>query len=63
MKPSLQPGVSLAKRIIIDRARTIGFMGEEARVYATPMMILDIEHTCRELILHHADAGEDSVGI
>jgi predicted thioesterase len=63
MKPSLQPGVSLTKSIAIDRARTIGFMGEEARVYATPSMILDIEHTCRELILQHADAGEDSVGI
>ena len=63
MKPSLQPGVSLTKTITIDRARTIGFMGEEARVYATPSMILDIEHTCRELILQHADAGEDSVGI
>jgi predicted thioesterase len=63
MKASLQPGVSLVKQIAIDRARTIGFMGEEARVYATPSMILDIEHTCRELILHHADAGEDSVGM
>ena len=38
-------------------------MGEDARVYATPSMILDIEHTCRELILQHADAGEDLVGI
>ena len=63
MKPSLQPGVALTKSIIIDRARTIGFMGEDARVYATPSMILDMEHTCRELILQHADAGEDSVGI
>jgi fluoroacetyl-CoA thioesterase len=63
MKPSLQPGVALIRSITIDRARTIGFMGEEARVYATPSMILDIEHTCRELILQHADAGEDSVGI
>jgi predicted thioesterase len=63
MKPSLQPGVALTKSIAIDRARTIGFMGEEARVYATPSMILDMEHTCRELILMHADAGEDSVGI
>jgi predicted thioesterase len=59
----MQPGVSLTKTITIDRARTIGFMGEEARVYATPSMILDIEHTCRELILQHADAGEDSVGM
>src|SRR5665213_3753619 len=63
MKASLQPGVSLTRRIVIDRPRTIGFMGEDARVYATPSMILDIEHTCRELILGHADAGEDSVGI
>jgi predicted thioesterase len=26
-------------------------------------MIRDIEHTCRDLILEHADAGEDSVGM
>jgi predicted thioesterase len=38
-------------------------MGEEARTYATPSMILDIEHTCRELIIEHAEAGEDSVGM
>lgn len=63
MKASLQPGVSLVRRIVIDRDRTIGFMGEDARVYATPSMILDIERTCRELILEHADPGEDSVGI
>ena len=62
MKPSLQPGVALTRRILIDRDRTISFMGEDARVYATPSMILDIEHTCRELILQHADTGEDSVG-
>jgi fluoroacetyl-CoA thioesterase len=63
MKPSLQPGVSMTRRIAVDRDRTIGFMGEDARVYATPSMILDIEKTCRDLIMEHADAGEDSVGI
>jgi predicted thioesterase len=63
MKPSLRPGVSRTNRIEIGRERTIGFMGEEARTYATPSMVLDIEHTCRELILEHADAGEDSVGM
>jgi fluoroacetyl-CoA thioesterase len=62
MKPSLRPGVIRVNRIAIGRERTIGFMGEEARTYGTPSMILDIEHTCRELILEHADAGEDSVG-
>jgi predicted thioesterase len=63
MKPSLQPGVSMTRRISIDRDRTISFMGEDARVYATPSMIMDIERTCRDLIMEHADAGEDSVGI
>ena len=63
MKPSLQPGVSATKRIAIDRDRTIGFMGEDARVYATPRLISDIEFTCRDLILQHADEGEDSVGM
>jgi predicted thioesterase len=62
MKASFQPGVTRVNRVVVDRARTIGFMGEEARTYATPSMILDIEHTCRELILEHAEAGEDSVG-
>jgi predicted thioesterase len=63
MKPSLQPGVSMTRHIAIDRDRTISFMGEDARVYATPSMIMDIERTCRDLIMEHADAGEDSVGI
>jgi predicted thioesterase len=63
MKPSLRPGTSRTNRIEIGRERTISFMGDEARTYATPSMILDIEHTCRELILEHADAGEDSVGM
>jgi len=63
MKASLQPGLTRVKRIAIDRDRTIAFMGEEARVYATPRLIGDIEMTCRELILEHADPGEDSVGV
>ncbi len=63
MKSTLQSGISLTKRITIDRDRTISFMGEEARVYATPSMIRDVEHACRELILQHADPGEDSVGM
>lgn len=63
MKPSLQPGVSLTRKIAIDRDRTIGFMGEDARVYATPLMIRDMEMTCRDLIMEHVETGEDSVGI
>ena len=63
MKPSLQSGVASTRRITVDRDRTIGFMGEEARVYATPRLVSDIEYTCRDLLLAHLDAGEDSVGV
>ena len=63
MKHSLRPGLSKVKRIIVDRDRTISFMGEEGRVYATPDLVRDIEHACRDILLEHADSGEDSVGI
>jgi len=63
MKKSLCAGVSKVKQIIVDRDRTISFMGEEGRVYGTPYLTRDIEQTCREILLEHADAGEDSVGI
>ncbi len=62
MKDSLRPGLSLTKRIAIDRDRTIGFMGDEARVYATPRLVSDVEMTCRELLIAHSEPGEDSVG-
>ena len=62
MKPTLQPGLEAHARFDVDRERTIDFMGEAARVYATPMLVRDIEMTCRNLLLAHLDAGEDSVG-
>ena len=45
------------------RTTAVGFMGEEGRVYGTPYLVRDIEHTCRDLPLEYGDAGEDSVGI
>ena len=63
MKDTLRPGVSLTSRITVDRDRTIAFMGEEARVYATPRLISDIEMTCRQFLLEYCEAGEDSVGV
>ena len=62
MKASLAAGVSATSKLTVDRDRTIGFMGEKARVYATPMLVRDIEVACRELLLPHLDPGEDSVG-
>ena len=63
MKPSLQPGISLVRRILVEKDKTISFMGDEGRVYATPYLIGDIEYTCRNLILEHAEPNEDSVGM
>lgn len=63
MQASLRSGVSLSRRVAVDRERTIGFMGEEGRVYGTPYLVRDIEHTCRDLLLAHGDPGEDSVGM
>jgi fluoroacetyl-CoA thioesterase len=62
MKSSLKTGISATRRFAVDRDRTIDFMGEKARVYATPILVRDIEHTCRDLLLEHLDPGEDSVG-
>ena len=62
MKSTLAPGLAATVRIEIDRDRTIDFMGEQARVYATPMLVRDIEITCRNLLLEHLEPGEDSVG-
>ncbi|HZQ60625.1 MAG TPA: hotdog domain-containing protein [Casimicrobiaceae bacterium] len=62
MKATLGPGLESTARITVDRERTIGFMGEAARVYATPMLVRDVEVACRELLLAHLDPGEDSVG-
>lgn len=62
MKSTLIAGVTKTVTIQVDRERTIDFMGEECRVYATPNLVRDIEMTCRELLLEHLDAGEDSVG-
>lgn len=62
MKDTLKPGVSHTETYVIDEPRTIEFMGDELRVYATPSMVLDVERTCRQLLLKFHDAGEDSVG-
>jgi fluoroacetyl-CoA thioesterase len=63
MKETLRPGATKTKRLAVDKDRTIGFMGEEGRVYATPTMVRDIEHTCRDLLMEHSDPDEDSVGV
>ena len=63
MKETLRPGATKTKHLAVDKDRTISFMGEEGRVYGTPYLVGDIERTCRDLLLDHADTGEDSVGM
>jgi predicted thioesterase len=62
MSDTLKAGLTLTRRITIDRERTISFMGDECRVYATPLMLYDVEFACRDLLLEHLEPGKDSVG-
>ncbi len=62
MTTPLAANISVCRSFTINEERTIDFMGEDARVYATPSLIKDIEQTCRDLIFEHVEAGEDSVG-
>ena len=62
MKESLRAGLNFEKQVTIGEDRCIGFMGREGMVYATPKMVSDVEYACRDWLVAHLDAGEDSVG-
>jgi predicted thioesterase len=62
MRATLAAGLATNRRLMVDESRVIGFMGDDCRVYATPRIISDIEYACRNLLLGHLEAGEDSVG-
>ncbi len=62
MSDSLKAGLSATRHVDIDRDRTISFMGDDCRVYATPKLLYDIEFVCRDLLLEHIEPGKDSVG-
>jgi predicted thioesterase len=62
MSEPLKTGLTATRRFDIDHARTIGFMGDECRVYSTPSLLYDTEVTCRDLLLAHIEPGKDSVG-
>ena len=61
-KAGLSAGLCATRTLTVDRERTIDFMGEKARVYATPMLVRDVEVACRELLLGVIEPGQDSVG-
>jgi predicted thioesterase len=62
MSDTLKAGLSATRHVDIDRDRTISFMGDDCRVYSTPRLLYDIEMACRDLLLEHIEAGQDSVG-
>ena len=62
MSDKLSVGTTQSRTITVDRDRTIGFMGEDCRVYATPSLVGDIENTCRDMIVALLPEGQDSVG-
>lgn len=62
MSDTLKPGLCATSRVEVDRDRTIGFMGEDLRVYSTPSLLYDVEVACRNLLLPHVGEGKDSVG-
>lgn len=62
MKDTLQAGLQHRVELTVDASRTIDFMGDDLRVYATPQIVHDLEYACRNLILEHLDEGEDTVG-
>ncbi|MES2264862.1 MAG: LysR family transcriptional regulator [Pseudomonadota bacterium] len=60
--PNLNVGAQVHRDIVIDPTRTIDFLGEQLRIYATPELVRDIELTCLDFLLPSLAAGENSVG-
>jgi len=63
MKQGVQTGLTHKERVIVDRDRTIGFMGETMRVYSTPRMVSDIERTCKDFLARYLTDEQNSVGM
>lgn len=62
MKPGLEKGVTTTRRLTVDVDRTIDYMGEALRIYATPIMVRDVERTCRLFLEEYLDEAQSSVG-
>ena len=62
MKDELRAGATTRRDLTVDLPRTVDFLGESLRLYATPELVRDVEQTCLDFLLDHVDAGENSVG-
>ncbi len=54
--------MSRTQRYPVTQENTIGFMGEEMRVFATPYMVREIERCCRDFLGEYLGPEENSVG-
>ncbi|SEE50830.1 thioesterase family protein [Pseudomonas migulae] len=59
---TLEAGTATERKLIVDTPRTISFLGEDLRIYATPRLVDDIEQTCLDYLLTFIDEGENTVG-
>lgn len=59
---TLHAGSTTERRLTVDKERTISFLGEDLRIYATPRLVDDIEQTCLDYLLTFLDEGENTVG-
>ena len=59
---AIKTGTVFSRALTVDRARTIDFLGESLRIYATPELVRDIEETCLAQLQTFLGEGESSVG-
>lgn len=59
---TMHAGSATERRLTVDKERTISFLGEDLRIYATPRLVDDIEQTCLDYLLTFLDEGENTVG-
>jgi fluoroacetyl-CoA thioesterase len=62
MKETLKTGISSTRTYTIDKGRTVSFMGDALRIYATPSVVADMEYACLEFLDEYSDDHESSVG-
>lgn len=62
MTNELEVGAIARRKLVVDLPRTVDFLGDALRLYATPELVRDVEQTCLDFLLDHVDAGENSVG-
>jgi predicted thioesterase len=62
MKNDLKLGAAARRTLTVNIDRTVDFLGEALRIYATPELVRDVEQTCLDFLLAYADDGENSVG-